>query len=646
MREDIELALMSITETKSTADAIAPPEGVKNAAKFYDWRVGLIVFALALFVRLIYMLQVKNCILFLHPTVDAYAYFDYASHYANGEWLYPPGDVYWQPPFYSMFLGALMNAVGSEVLWLKAAQFIIGSVNCVLVYMLGARVFNKRVGLIAGIAAALYGPMIYFDGEFLTPPLQIFLNLCFVLVLYSAVGRKSVMLSGLAGLLLGLSIVTRPDVAGFGAAAVLWMALVLRKELELRRLAVLCGVMILFAVAPAQIMHLRNIVVGSDDVTISYNGGINFFIGNNEHADVTQAIRPGPPWDWFSTIPKRTNPSIKSSELNAWFYDQAIQWAKHNPIGYLRLQTKKMAQYMTAVEGRRNHDLYFYRQYSPLFSALVFKIGTFAFPFGLLFPLAVVGMLRCKRRPEITLLYAYLALQCLATVAFFVCARYRMTIIPVLLPFAVFGVMELWRIGKEKQWRDAAPVISLAVAALIFTNGNICHIDADSKVTASEEHLYMGTLQSDEHHPALARAEYNKALSLDPKAQLVYYYLCRMSIAEGKQAKAGDLARAALRVDPNIGWANQQFGTLLATIGDLSGALKCFETADSKDPWSYPFLTDLATQATEKGDSLLALKAMEAVVKQRPDMTEARDRVRCLRALLEMERGSKQKPVQ
>ena len=52
----------------------------------------------------------------------------------------------------------------------------------------------------------------------------------------------------------------------------------------------------------------------------------------------------------------------------------------------------KLRQVTNARELPRNVDIYSHCDWSFLLSLLVFKIGSFAFPFGIIFPLACLGI--------------------------------------------------------------------------------------------------------------------------------------------------------------------------------------------------------------------------------------------------------------
>lgn len=52
---------------------------------------------------------------------------------------------------------------GPSVLVIKALQALLGSITCVLTAGLGRRVVGPRAGLWAGLMAALYGPLIFYE---------------------------------------------------------------------------------------------------------------------------------------------------------------------------------------------------------------------------------------------------------------------------------------------------------------------------------------------------------------------------------------------------------------------------------------------------------------------------------------------------
>ena len=596
----------------------------KSTRKYSLTPIVLVVFIAALVTRLIYFLQVQDCPLFQVPTIDAGIYYDLAKTFAKGQWLQPLSEPYWQPPFYPFLLALWIKAAGPSVFAAKLAQMALGAVNCALVAIIGARIFDRRVGLIAGLIMAFYAPIIYFDGELLTPTIQTFFNSCALLILLRAMDKKSMLLFCIAGLVIGLSTIIRPDGAFFLLAAVIWIIISLRKSMRMQQIWAICLAMILCAALPVIPLTVRNMVIGKDFVPISTNGGLNFYIGNNPNEEQTRAIRPGPDWDALQALPKKENPNAKPSAQSTFFYGKSIRYALENPVAYSKLLFKKTIMFVTAIEGRRNHDLYFYRDYSTLYSALLFKCGPLAFPFGLVFPLAIFGLLRRKREHNIALLCFFFTAQFLAVIAFFVCARYRITAMPVIIIFAAYGAVEIWSTIRKRQIKNAVFAMLLTVLAFVISNLNICGVDNNQKSIDADTHLYMASILQAQGNLDSAYVNYIKAIEENPDYEVSRFDFSGLLMELGEYEDAKAQLQECLRIDPGSPAANARLGEIFEFEGDLTQAERYFEAAVKSDPVFVEKLISLSEKAYAQRDYNLAARALRVVVQNKLKWAEAR----------------------
>lgn len=598
------------------------PQKPSNARFRTTAALGFAVFAAAVVVRLVYAAQAWRCPLFQYPTIDAGVYYLLAHEFSSGHWLYPVGEPYWQPPFYSAVLAIWMKAAGDSVFAAKCAQLVLGSVNCVLVFAVGLKVFARRAGIIAGLVAAFYAPMIYFDGELLTPTLQIFLNLCAILLLASALERTSLVRFAAAGLLMGFSVVTRPDVLLFAAAACVWTFVLVNAAAGRNRAAVAVLLLAACAAAPVVPVALRNRLVGNDSVLISYNGGVNFYIGNNPLYEKTLAIRPGPEWDALVDAPLRVDPGMKPSAQSSFFYRKSWRYIRSEPLDYLKLLAKKTAAYLTAVEGRRNHDLYFLRSYSSLYSLLLFRIGPFAFPLGVIFPLALLGIMRRPRGAGSSLLLLYLAANLTATVAFFVVARYRVTAAPVFILFAAHGLVELCRMIRERRFDVRAAALSGAL--LILCNSNVPGVDRDRRLVDADSHYFVAGILDGDGKDEQAIPEYELAIKLNPNYALSRLNYGRMLLEMGRLKQAARQLREAVRLDPRSAAANWLLAEALAASGSRAASLSFYERAVKLDAGYADGIAHAAVAALKDRDYALAARLSEIVLARRPKYAQVR----------------------
>ena len=348
--------------------------------------------ATALGLRMVYLLQADDSPLFFHPIVDARTYVRAAIHLAEGQWLGPP-EPFWQPPLYPYFLAGSFALFGEDYHLPRLAQALSGTAVCLLVFHLGRRAFSPAAGWIAAAAAALYGPFLYFEGELLPASLAVFLNaLALTALLWAAAGRSTGRWLA-AGLLLGLAALNVPSVLLFAPVALAWARL--RAGASPAALGAL-GLGLALAIAP---VTLRNRIVGGEWVPISYNAGINFYIGNNPDSERTTRIRPGRDWQELTEMPGREAGITAKGASSRYFFGRSLEYLAGDPGGYLVLQLRKLHQFWRGDEIPRNLDPYVARSWSWLLQGLLWIRGL-AFPFGLVGPLALTGLILYLRSPQ------------------------------------------------------------------------------------------------------------------------------------------------------------------------------------------------------------------------------------------------------
>ena len=123
------------------------------------------VIALAFALRVIWILQMRSCPLFEHPSLDALYHHDWAKAIAEGRTFIE--GPYFRAPLYPWFLGAVYTIFGPGFLLPRLFQAAIGSLTCGVVFLIGRLAFDRKVGLLSGVAAAAFWVLCYFDGELL-----------------------------------------------------------------------------------------------------------------------------------------------------------------------------------------------------------------------------------------------------------------------------------------------------------------------------------------------------------------------------------------------------------------------------------------------------------------------------------------------
>ena len=444
---------------------MAEQESQGSKASPLSWRSLTILFFCALAVRLTHVLAMTASPYFTNPVVDAADYASIGWAIARGHGY--PEAIFWHPPGYPCFLGAIWWLVGDSFLAPRLVQACLGAMNVVGIAWLGGRLFGRTVGLASGGAAAIYGMLIYFDGELLTPTLAIFAILATVIsaTLAAQTHRRALwictgVLGGLSGTIVATSLVV-PVVA----------AAVARK----RAPWILLGMAL--ALAP---VTAHNLIQGHEFVLVSSNGGINFWIGNNPRYDQMVSIRPDVEWQRLTQEPARAGVHGQAAS-SRYYVTKSLSWAAANPWAFARLQAHKLRQLISGDEIFRNHAIYPSRLDSPVLRLLLWKIPFLAFPFGLLLPLALVGLWVGWRRARF--LAALVLGLSIMVLAFFVAARYRMVLVPFLLIFAVEAVrwfaIEAGRIQRP---------LAGACAAALFLVANVGQGPMDDRMNPDAEY--------------------------------------------------------------------------------------------------------------------------------------------------------------
>ena len=219
---------------------------------------------------------------------------------------------------------------------------------------------------------------------------------------------------------------------------------------------------------------------------------------------------------------------------------------------FVRLLGYKAFLLARGEEIKRNQDVYFARTYSWLMSVLLWKIHHFAFPFGLLGPLAAVGMvLAWRHRPQAGLLLLCTGAYSASLLLFFITGRYRLPLVPLLLLFAGYALVWLVQQGQDRQWRPLG--IGLAFVVLLGIAANAGLRPADPLADA-EIHFDLGRVQAQQGQYAAAVRSFGTAVQLDPNYLRARHNLgAALAAIEGATTRPRQFIGRPWRKRPTIG---------------------------------------------------------------------------------------------
>ncbi|NSW56304.1 MAG: tetratricopeptide repeat protein [Armatimonadetes bacterium] len=537
----------------------APADRLVRDRAHWWWIVG--VFALALLVRTVHFTVTFHRDPFLRaPVVDASLH-DVWARQLNG--LATPaspalldGQAYYKPPLYPYLLAAAYKVVGVDYPLVRALQLLAGAATCGLIALLGIRVAGDRVGAIAGAMAAFYGPLIHEEGQLLSTGLEVLLCVLFMLAMLKAAEVGLTRYWFLAGAVLSLATIARPTLlpAGLAAAAWLWwMRYRAGQSQGWQATLVFLAGCALFVIP----VTARNWLVGGEIVPVSANGGINFFTGNHLGADGYSAIPEGAKWERYQQEAHNAG-ALKPGEASRYWTARGWQELRAMSAGEIAgLYWRKLTALFTWWEIRNNVGYDFARRFS-----VVLLPARLAF--GLLFPLAVLGVIVGRKQNALAPLIVFASVLLLVLLPFFVCARFRLPAVPFLMILAAVGVEWLWLDGVQQIRLGHRPAI-LAIGVTAFAAA-LCHADlsgARQSDTGARDYYLQGLALSRRGDLAGAIESLKRSIALSPEDPDPLFHLGLLSERQGHLAAAETAYRAAAELEPTFFDALSNLGSVL-----------------------------------------------------------------------------------
>ncbi len=580
------------------------------------WFLPLAIFVVALVVRLVYVFQIRQTPFFETLGLDAKFYDAWARRIASGT---SEREAFFMSPLYPYFLSAIYRILGRDLLLVRVIQAGIGSATAALAYLIGHRVFGNRVGLIAGLVTALYGALVFYDGSILITPLLVFLNSLCLYLLIRADDRGTHWLYALAGVSLGLAGIGKATALAFVPVAALWIWFAWRRNRTGRGRAVaLFALGVILVVVPVTV---RNLVVADDFVMVTSNGGLNFYIGNSEISTggyvkpVGLDIVDDPDGELIAEA--AVGRDLKPSEVSAFWYGRSRAYIASHPSEWMKLLVRKLSFAMSSYELPQLENYYFQKRYS----------GLLALPlpgFALVAPLGLIGIVLAWRRRQARLLALFVISYMATVVAFFVVARYRLPVVPVLAVGSGFAVLELIRLVRDRAWRAMAWITVGAVLLLLVVNVNWYGVDRARGFAQS--HFRLGIIYGERGDTARAIEECRRSIELDPEYPKSYLNLGSMLVEADRPEQAIEAFRASVRLDPGYVTGRVNLAMALESIGDFEGAVAQLDTILAADPGNALALKERGVALYRWGrfdEARASLTAALAVEGERRERAEA-----------------------
>ncbi|HRX51712.1 MAG TPA: tetratricopeptide repeat protein [Candidatus Krumholzibacteria bacterium] len=547
---------------------------------------------LALILRVIHVLALRDNPLFDRPIMDALMHDQWARGLLDGTW--PGPEPFFRAPLYPYLLGGLYALFDAQRLPVQLVHALISALGAGWAALATRHLWGRTAGWAAGVLYATLWTSIYFAGELLLVTVPVSLNLLAVALLSWPTGSGDRLRRLGAGLALGLSAIARPNIL-IVVPVVLWFV----READDRRATLRAWALVLAGVTlPILPVTLHNAVRGHDAVLIASQGGVNFYIGNNPDSDGRTAIVPGtrPTWqggfdDAVAMAERDAGRPLKPSEVDRWFLRRGVAYWFQEPVDALKLYGTKLRLLIGAGERSNNKFIYAWREWSPLL-----RVPLLA-GWPLVLGLAVLGFgsgaARARGRGLLLgMVLAYAA----GLLLFFINARFRLPVAALLCVPAGAGVAVLLDAVRSRRWTGSRTAAAAAVILLGLSLLDLADF-RERRTEANPFHPFtLGNAWADAGETRRAIAAYREALAVQdrfPQAHFdlirdpLYRSLSQLLAADGRADEAAATAEQWVRSSPDSREARLWLGNLLLEQGRVDPAAAQFEfvlRASPQDP--------------------------------------------------------------
>jgi len=543
-------------------------------------RGAVIVFVVALVARGVAQWETASVPTVRHLIGDAAGYLAWAERIAAGAFI--GEEAFYQAPLYPYLLAGLVRIFGSDVGVIRFVQAVAGAAGCVMVAAAAGRLFDRRVAWVAGLMMALYAPGIFYDGIVQKAALSNALT-C---VLVANVAWSQCQLGGwkllVLGVVTGLLCLTRENALVWLVVIFIWLVVnpdALDVGGRVRRTAMF----VLGVTATLLPACAHNAYISGQWSVTTFQAGPNFYIGNRAGADgrYLPLLRghESPEFersDATRLAEQAVGRSLSPGEVSAYWFDRARADIAADPLRWVKLMAVKTLMVINAYEVADAESLVVHAR-----SSYVLSVLSRVWHFGVLFPMGVVGMVMAWRRGKPVGVFAVLAVVMIAAVAaFFVLGRYRLPLVPILVPFAAYGavsVIEAFRAGRYRASGGmAAALIGLAVVTHVPLHDRM-RLDAMAAMNAGVALARSGEVGA-------ATALFEQAVSIHPTSPEANNNLGQARALAGRYDEAVTLYRRALAVDPDLVGVAYNLGVALERLGRREEALAAYRDALRVDP--------------------------------------------------------------
>ncbi|MBL7190790.1 glycosyltransferase family 39 protein [bacterium] len=394
-----------------------------------DKRFTIKLFALAFVVRVLFTL--------LHPKIylisDMIGYNEAAmSMILDGEYRVKGVISAVRPPVYPFFLAFIYYIIGHDFLIVRLIQAVIGALTAVLTFKIGAKMFDRSTGVLAGLAYALYTASWAFSDLLLTECLFTFLMMLSVWFMMKIFEMRSPWVLFWAGFFTAAATLARTAYAPY--MGFIFAALVILRFRNIKLISRFALAVVIFFMALLPWMMRTYYTKGA--FTLNPKSGGDFFLYN--HSNIYHIIQN---YEDISYQFRYNTDTWDEVDKGRFGKKLAMEWIKKNPDLFV---FKGVRMIMNIWGFDRDYHWYYFAGYygqDPKW-LLVLLVPIMAIPFAVFAPLFFAGFVISRPFDEEKLIPT-LTLICLHILTFIVYGfcRHRYPFVALVVIWSAYAVM-------------------------------------------------------------------------------------------------------------------------------------------------------------------------------------------------------------